>query len=58
MQAETDAGRRALWQLDAPTKLRTGYETEEHPGVCEAMERIANIFLSSSGTVEELADGV
>ena len=33
------------------------YETEEHAGVCEAMERIANLFLSDSGSIEEIPEG-
>ena len=37
-----------------PTANGCRYETEEHPGVCEAMERIANLFLADSGSIEEV----
>ncbi|EFJ52357.1 hypothetical protein VOLCADRAFT_103022 [Volvox carteri f. nagariensis] len=46
--ANTDKGRDALWEAGAPEALRKGYEDEQHPGVCMAMERTAEIFLSHS----------
>lgn len=44
-QASTDAGRKALWRVSAPERLRTAYEDEEHPGVCLAMEAAARAFM-------------
>ena len=49
-------GQEGAVAADAPSKLRTGYEAEEHPGVCEAMEHCATSFLSHSGSVEEVTD--
>ncbi|GIL71830.1 hypothetical protein Vretifemale_2301 [Volvox reticuliferus] len=46
--AGTDKGRNALWEAGALEALRKGYEDEQHPGVCLAMERTAEIFLSHS----------
>ncbi|KAG2448786.1 hypothetical protein HYH02_006138 [Chlamydomonas schloesseri] len=46
--AGTERGRDALWEAGAPEALRKGYEDEQHPGVCVAMERTAEIFLSNS----------
>ena len=42
-----------LGTCQPPTANVCRYETEEHLGVCEAMERIANLFLSDSGSIEE-----
>lgn len=45
MLARTDAGREALWKVNAPTLLKKGYEEEQHPGVCAAMEAAARDFM-------------
>lgn len=46
--ARTDKGRDALWEVGAPEALRKGYEDEQHPGVCAAMEQTAELFLANS----------
>ncbi|KAL3132076.1 hypothetical protein ABBQ32_008686 [Trebouxia sp. C0010 RCD-2024] len=56
MLAETDQGRSVLWELQAPSMLKTGYEDEEAVDVCEAMERMAQLFLSDSGKVEDVTE--
>lgn len=56
MLAETEEGRSVLWELQAPSTLKTGYEDEEAEDVCEAMERMAQLFLSDSGKVEDVTD--
>ncbi|GLC41216.1 hypothetical protein PLESTB_001526000 [Pleodorina starrii] len=56
--AGTDKGRDALWEAGAPEALRKGYEDEQHPGVCVAMERTAEIFLSHSTIDSGVAPGV
>ncbi|KAI8469103.1 MAG: hypothetical protein J3K34DRAFT_514352 [Monoraphidium minutum] len=38
-------GRDALLAVDADTKLQKGYEFEEHPGVCAAMEAAGRCFI-------------
>jgi len=38
-------GRDALLKLDAQAQLQKGYEYEEHPGVCAAMEAAARAFM-------------
>lgn len=46
-------GKAALLAVDADTKLRSGYELEEHPGVCAAMEHAGRRFFSLFSEVEE-----
>ncbi|KAK9826935.1 hypothetical protein WJX74_000656 [Apatococcus lobatus] len=53
--AQSDAGRKKLWELQAPEALRKGYEMEQHPGVCESMEGCAELFLGDNGSVQETA---
>ena len=43
--AKVPEARKELWKADAPELLKKGYELEEDPGVCEAMEGIAEFFL-------------
>ena len=51
-------GKAALLKLDADTKLSKGYEYEEHPGVCAAMEMAARSWILGSGDGEgEAAEG-
>jgi hypothetical protein len=38
-------GREVLLSLDAQATLQKGYEFEEHPGVCGAMEAAARAFM-------------
>ena len=54
--ASTDVGFEALWAADAPKVLNNGYSIEEAPGVCDALERCAELFLSS-GKVSEVSSG-
>lgn len=49
---QTDAGRKALWKVNAPDVLKQGYEYEEDPDVCDAMEQATALFMSN-GKVEE-----
>ncbi|GFR42528.1 hypothetical protein Agub_g3428, partial [Astrephomene gubernaculifera] len=49
--AGSERGRDVLWEVGAPEALRKGYEDEQHPGVCVAMERTAELFLSY-GTID------
>lgn len=51
--AQSNKGRKALWDLDAPQLLRRGYEYEEHIATCEAMEQTAQLFLQDSGQLHE-----
>ncbi|KAG1679930.1 hypothetical protein FOA52_006994 [Chlamydomonas sp. UWO 241] len=51
--AGTKAGRAALWQVKAPEVINAGYALEEHPGVCFALERAGELFLSDSFQQEE-----
>ncbi|KAK9808488.1 hypothetical protein WJX73_000639 [Symbiochloris irregularis] len=51
--AQTEAGRRLLWDLDAPQLLKRGYEYEEHESTCSAMEQTAQLFLQDNGQVHE-----
>ena len=44
-----------MWQYE-PTLPECRYEDEEAEGVCEAMERMAQLFLSDSGKVEDVTD--
>lgn len=46
--ATLEEGRDALWRLDAPNALKKGYEDEEHPGVMEALEQTARLFIENS----------
>jgi len=43
--AKVPSARKKLWEANAPELLKKGYELEEHPGVCEAMEAAAQFFL-------------
>ncbi|KAJ9528470.1 hypothetical protein QJQ45_020358 [Haematococcus lacustris] len=43
--AGTERGRKALWAVKAPEIIKKGYELEEHPGVCRALEHAAALFL-------------
>lgn len=43
--AKVPTSRKHLWEANVPDLLRKGYEFEEHPGVCEAMEAAAELFL-------------
>ncbi|KXZ46514.1 hypothetical protein GPECTOR_43g951 [Gonium pectorale] len=56
--ARTDKGRDVLWEAGAPEALRKGYEDEQHPGVCLAMERTAEIFLSHSTIDSGMTPGI
>jgi hypothetical protein len=53
--AAADSGREALRRAGAVDALARGYEWEEHPGVCAAMEMAARCFVFDDGrvTVEE-----
>mmetsp|Transcript_15920 Transcript_15920/g.44472 ORF Transcript_15920/g.44472 Transcript_15920/m.44472 type:complete len:105 (+) Transcript_15920:584-898(+) len=51
MLAAEEEGREALLEHDAHLVLKKGYEYEECPGVCDAMERTAAIFMTK-GKVE------
>ncbi len=56
--ARTDAGREALWKVNAPTLLKKGYEEEQHPGVCAAMEAAARDFMfEGMAELEEEQEG-
>ena len=44
--AGTEKGFDALWSAGAPELLRKGYAEEEAPGVCEAMEATAELFMT------------
>ena len=44
-----------MWHCE-PTLPEYRYEDEEAEGVCEAMERMAQLFLSDSGKVEDVTD--
>jgi hypothetical protein len=44
--AGTEKGFDALWAAGAPELLRKGYAEEEAPGVCEAMEATAELFMT------------
>mmetsp|Transcript_11925 Transcript_11925/g.22778 ORF Transcript_11925/g.22778 Transcript_11925/m.22778 type:complete len:235 (+) Transcript_11925:70-774(+) len=46
--AATELGFDKLWTAGAPELLRAGYTDEEAPGVCEAMEATAELFMSHS----------
>ena len=48
--ARADVTRKRLWQLNAVELLRKGYENEEHPVVCEALEGAAEFFLEDGFT--------
>ena len=54
--AGTAPGRAALWRAGAPDALRLAYADEEGPGVCEAMEKTARLFLDNAGGVEEVEE--
>ena len=43
--AKSDIVRTTLWKMNAVDLLKTGYEDEENPVVCEAMEGAAEFFL-------------
>ncbi|KAG2501293.1 hypothetical protein HYH03_001093 [Edaphochlamys debaryana] len=58
MLAGTAQGRDVLWDAGAPEALRKGYEDEHHPGVCTAMERAAELFLSHGSIDSGMAPGV
>lgn len=45
-------GRVALWKVKGPEILRKGYEFEECPPVCHAMELTADLFMSNQGELE------
>lgn len=51
--ASYDAGRKALWKANAPELLRKGYEYEEDPAVCSAMEQTAEFFISTAQDAQE-----
>jgi hypothetical protein len=54
--ASCKQGRVALWKLPTvkgPDLLRKGYELEECPPVCHAMELTADLFMSNQGELEE-----
>jgi hypothetical protein len=55
--AQTEKGQLKLWEWKAPDLLKRGYEFEEDPGVCEAMERIAELFLQHGLAPVEEAGG-
>ena len=40
-----DAGRTAFMDVGAADALKSGYEYEEHPATCQAMEAAAGLFL-------------
>lgn len=50
--ASYDSGRKALWKANAPEVLRKGYEFEEDPAVCNAMEQTAEFFISTAEGAE------
>ena len=43
--AKSDIVRTKLWKMNAVELLKTGYEDEENPTVCEALEGAAEFFL-------------
>ena len=51
--ASCKQGRVALWRIKGPDLLRKGYELEECPPVCHAMELTADLFMSNQGELEE-----
>ena len=52
-----EEGVAALWEAGAPDALKKGYEFEENPGVCGAMEACAQVFLSFNKDGEAGAGG-
>ena len=54
--ASSEAGFEALWEAKAPEVLNAGYAFEEAPGVMDALERCAELFLSS-GKITEVPAG-
>lgn len=46
-------GKELLLKLDADVKLTKGYEYEEHPGVCAAMESAARAWIKFGDDEEE-----
>merc|ERR1712087_364356 len=48
-EVEEEDVRAALWQKNVPELLKKGYELEEHPAVCDAMERIAESLMAAGG---------
>jgi hypothetical protein len=53
-QAATQDGRKRLLDLGAAETLRAGYEFEEHPGVCAAMEAAGrHLFIASAADDED-----
>ncbi|GAX76264.1 hypothetical protein CEUSTIGMA_g3708.t1 [Chlamydomonas eustigma] len=60
--ASTQLGRDALWKIKAPDILKKGYEDEQDPEVCLAMEQAAELFIFNSqvndvGSGENLSAG-
>ena len=53
--ASCKQGRVALWKVKGPDLLRKGYELEECPEVCRAMELTADLFMSNQGELEAQA---
>ncbi len=56
--ASTEAGRAALWKVKAPERIRAGYELEEAPAVCRALEAAAELFLSHAEVVDAVGGAV
>lgn len=55
--AKIPNARKKLWEADAPKLLKKGYEYEEHPGVCEAMEGAAHYFLEDGFQQDDDGEG-
>ncbi|KAH7616908.1 putative Protein HGH1-like protein [Nannochloris sp. 'desiccata'] len=55
--AKVPDARKKLWAADAPELLKKGYEFEEHPGVCEAMEGAAQFFLEDGLQKDDDGEG-
>ncbi|KAJ7567509.1 hypothetical protein O6H91_02G151000 [Diphasiastrum complanatum] len=48
-----EGGRRALWAVNGPKILQTGYEDEEDVQVMDAYERLGSLLIGESGTQSE-----
>ena len=54
--AKSDIVRTKLWKMNAVDLLKKGYEDEENPVVCEALEGAAEFFLQDGLASEEQSD--
>jgi len=56
--AKDEEGLVALGKLEAPRKLRDGYELEEHPETCAALVAAGELFLKNGMVPEDLQEGL